>query len=71
MLAHAEGGSQEADVPDQAGRHRGTSRAANPHTAPTAWLAHRPCDRFFEKVTLPPWTGTSSIQVWPAGTSSF
>ena len=27
--------------------------------------------RFVEKVTLPPWTGTSSIQVWPAGTSSF
>ncbi len=34
-------------------------------------LAHRPCGRFFEKVTLPPWTGTSSIHVWPAGTSSF
>jgi hypothetical protein len=28
-------------------------------------------DRYFEKVTWPPWTGTSSIQVWPAGTSSL
>ena len=24
-----------------------------------------------EKATLPPWIGTSSIQVWPAGTVSF
>jgi len=28
-------------------------------------------DRYFEKVTWPPRTGTSSIQVWPAGTSSL
>jgi MFS family permease len=30
-------------------------------------------DRYFEKVTWPPrtGTGTSSIQVWPAGTSSL
>jgi hypothetical protein len=33
--------------------------------------AANPRGRYFEKVTWPPWTGTSSIQVWPAGTSSL